>query len=281
MPNATIHRRSGLTAMLSLALSLAVAIDSSAAAPQASGQKAAPYTLTVPNSVVKVNMVPVPGGTVKIEGKDVAVKPFYMAATETPWELFDLFLQSGPPSKPYDQTEFAADVVARPSRSYILPDLGWGHRGYPTINVSIDNVEMFCRWLSSVTGKKYRLPTEAEWELAARGGKPTPVKLDAATVDKQSWNAANSKETTQPVGKKSPNALGIYDLLGNASEWAMDINGKPVLCGPSFRDPANSVSTSVRKRWEPSWQETDPQVPKSRWWLSDAPFAGFRVVCEG
>src|SRR5438105_15893668 len=113
-------------------------------------------------------MVPVQGGTITIGGKSVEIKPFWIASTETTWEAFDAFTASGPPSPPYDQTKFAPDAVARPSRSYILPDLGWGHHGYPVINVSFDSVTMFGRWLATTTKKKYRLPTEAEWEWTCR-----------------------------------------------------------------------------------------------------------------
>lgn len=251
-------------------------IATSGVAPQAK-----PYSVTLPKSVVKIDMVPVPGGTVDIEGKSVPVAPFFMGTTEITWEAYDLFLASGPPSEPYDQTEFAADAIARPSKTYNLPTLGWGHRGYPAINISSTSAEMFCRWLSKVTGKKYRLPTEAEWELACRAGATGAWKMDAATIAKFSWNAGNSKGTTHPVAKKAANALGLFDMLGNTGEWATDLNGEPVLCGPTFRDPAASVSPTVRKRWAPKWQDSDPQMPKSRWWLSDGPFAGFRVVCEG
>lgn len=254
------------------AVGLATAQDSAAPAP---------YEVTLPKSVVKIKMVPIPGGTSTVGGKTSTIKPFFIATTETTWEAFDAFLASGPSSKPYDQTEYAADAIARPSKSYILPDLGWGHRGYPAINLSFTNVEMFCRWLSSVTGKKYRVPTEAEWDMAARGGVSGPWKADKAAIEKQSWNVTNTDEMTMPVAKKAPNAFGLYDMLGNVGEWTTDAEGKPLLCGPTFRDPLNAVSPNTRRRWQPSWQETDPQMPKSRWWLSDAPFAGFRVVCEG
>jgi formylglycine-generating enzyme required for sulfatase activity len=274
------HRRLRQILVLALGLTLSVGVGSLGAQVPETPQQPEPYTVTLPKSLVKIEMVPVPGGSVKIDSTTVDVKPFYMAATETTWEAFDAFLASGPPSKPYDATVFAADAVARPSRTYILPDLGWGHRGYPAINLNFDSAEMFCRWLSTVTGKKYRLPTEAEWELAARAGAAGAWKPQRAEIDEQAWHAENSDGTTHPVGKKAPNAYGLFDMLGNVGEWALDLEGKPVLCGPTFLDPPSAVSPSERKRWSPAWQESDPQLPQSRWWLADGPFAGFRVVCE-
>lgn len=222
----------------------------------------APYTETLPNSLAKIDLVPVKGEK---------VKPFYIATTETPWEVYDVFLKSGPPSPAYDQTAFAPDAIARPSKSYILPDLGWGHKGYPVINVSITSVEMFCRWLSSVTKKKYRLPTEQEWATAC---------AEKSASDANAWHLGISRKMTHPVGKKEANSFGIFDMLGNAGEWATDSEGKPVLCGGTFLDDLAACTPAVRRRWEPKWQETDPQLPKSRWWLSDGPFVGFRLVCE-
>jgi formylglycine-generating enzyme required for sulfatase activity len=241
---------------------------------------ALPFSQTLPGSVVKIQMLPVPSGTVLVGGKPVEVKPFYMASTETPWEAFDVFLQSGPPSPPYDQTKFPADAIARPSKSYILPDLGWGHHGYPAINLSIDSVTMFCRWLSKATGKKYRLPTEAEWDLACRAGETGAWKIDKGDIEKSAWYAGNSNHVTHPVGKKAPNKLGLYDMLGNVGEWALDSDGKPVLCGGTFKDGTDGINPETRRHWSPKWQEEDPQIPKSRWWLSDGNFVGFRLVCE-
>ena len=268
--------RTKRTALVAAALILPAA----GLAPRAASAQKAPdtYAETLPGSVVKVNMVGCPGGTLKVGGKPVTVKPFWIADTETPWEAYDVFIASGEPSKAYDMTKFAPDAIARPSKSYILPDLGWGHHGYPAINISILSATMYCRWLSSKTGKKYRLPTEAEWEWACRAGstKPlTPEQIKAA-----SWNVSNAGEKTHPVAKKAPNAWKLYDMLGNTGEWATDMAGKPVLCGPTFHDPAAKQTPDVRAYFKPAWQETDPQLPKSRWWLSDGNFCGFRVVCE-
>jgi len=240
----------------------------------------APFTETLPNSVVKIEMIPIRGGKVRIGEKVVEVKPFWMAQTETPWEAFDLYLASGDPSPPYDQTEFGPDAVARPSKTYILPDMGWGHNGFPAINVSFTTVEMYCRWLSAATSKKYRVPTEAEWELACRAGVEGEWKMEQDALDKAVWHKGNSFGVTHPIGKKAPNAWGLYDVLGNVGEWATDLEGKPVLCGGAYSDKASEISPAQRRVWTPKWQEHDPQLPKSRWWLSNGPFVGFRLVCE-
>ncbi len=238
------------------------------------------YTLTLPNSAVKLKMLPVPAGSIKIKNKTVAIKPLWMAETEIPWEVYDVFLASGEPSPAYDQTDFPPDAIARPSKSYILPDLGWGHNGYPAINVSSLSVDMFCRWLSSATGKKYRLPTEAEWEYACRAGAVGPVKLTKAQADKVAWYQLNAQKTTQLIRKKAPNKWGFYDMYGNPGEWATDLDGKFVLCGGTFLDGLNGMIPGMRRYFQPRWQETDPQFPKSRWWLADGKFCGFRIVCE-
>ena len=155
-----------------------------------------------------------------------------------------------------------------------------GHAGYPAINVSSISVEMFCRWLSSVTKKKYRVPTESEWEYACRAGVQGAWKMDPLVLDQRAWSLANSRKLTHPVGKKLPNKFGLYDMLGNVGEWSTDAEGKPILCGGTFLDEPPDINPTMRRRWKPAWQETDPQMPKSRWWLADGSFVGFRVVCE-
>ena len=269
-----------LASSLSLGVLLTFSMVSSA---RVSGRRQSgllsPFTQTLPGSVVKIDMVAIPGGSITVAGKSIKLKPFWIAKTETPWEAYDVFLASGPPSPPYDQSKFKPDAIARPSKSYILPDLGWGHHGFPAINLSSTSVEMFCRWLSKATGKKYRVPTEAEWEFAARGGATGPIRMDKAELDKSAWHAGNSRDTTHAIGKKAPNKFGLYDIFGNTGEWATDLAGKPVVCGTSFLDDAK-VDLMKRSYFNPKWQETDPQMPKSRWWLADAPFCGFRIICE-
>jgi formylglycine-generating enzyme required for sulfatase activity len=104
--------------------------------------------------------------------------------------------------------------------------------------------------------------------------------MDKAQLEKTAWYAGNSEGITHPVGKKLPNKFGLHDILGSVGEWATDLEGKPVLCGGTFRDGVAGIIPGMRRRWSPKWQETDPQIPKSRWWLADGKFVGFRLVCE-
>ncbi len=72
----------------------------------------------------------------------------------------------------------------------------------------------------------------------------------------------------------------MHDILGNVAEWVTGRDGAPVAMGGSYDDDAKDVTIGSRKFPKPEWNATDPQNPKSKWWLSDAPFIGFRVVCE-
>ena len=80
--------------------------------------------------------------------------------------------------------------------------------------------------------------------------------------------------------QKKPNAWGFVDTLGNAAEWVMISDGKGALAGGSFIDKAENVHAGARKTYHPDWQAQDAHTPKSKWWLSDAPFAGMRIVRE-
>jgi formylglycine-generating enzyme required for sulfatase activity len=97
----------------------------------------------------------------------------------------------------------------------------------PVEQVSWSDVQEFIRKLNAQTGKTYRLPTEAEWEYAARGGAQSRRYnySGSNTIGDVAWYEANSGDTTHPVGQKSPNELGIYDMSGNVMEWCSDWYG--------------------------------------------------------
>lgn len=233
------------------------------------------YAQEIPVAAYKIEMLPIPGTA---DGK---IKPFYMSKTELGWEAFDVYIYRLDEEAGKAPKGAGADAITRPSKPYLPPDRGFGHEGYAAISMSHKNATEFCKWLSAQTGKTYRLATEAEWEHAARAGGADP---DAAQLENIGWIESNSNDTPHPVGKKLPNAWGLHDMIGNVAEWVDGggADGKPVTKGGSYKDAAGNEALTITARAPLSrdWNGSDPQVPKSKWWLADAPFIGFRIVCE-
>ncbi len=148
------------------------------------------------------------------------------------------------------------------------PSRFMGSTDYPIERISWNDAKIFLRKLNQITGKKYNLPTEAQWEYAARGGQQSQnYKYSGSdNIDEVAWNNGNSGSQPKPVGRKNPNELGIYDMCGNLLEWCEDDwhtsyfdapdNGiayvksprclSRVLRGGSWRDTARDCRVSAR-----------------------------------
>ncbi len=148
----------------------------------------------------------------------VTVKPFALGRYEVSFAEYDAYVASlqGKTTTPAQGCE--AVTVEMPK------DQGWGRGPRPVINVNWDQARCYAAWLSDRTGHAYRLPSEAEFEYALRGGMnsayPWGDKLDESTL--YAWNWDNSSKQTHPAGLKRPNGFGLYDLSGNAWEWVAD-----------------------------------------------------------
>jgi len=125
----------------------------------------------------------------------------------------------------------------------------------PVESVSWNDVQEFIRKLSAQTGKQYRLPTEAEWEYASRGGlQSVHYKYSGSnTAGDVAWYNENSDNKTHTIGTKSPNELGIYDMSGNVREWCQD--GSGYYLPSSQRDPTGSIGGYYRIFRGGSWYD--------------------------
>jgi len=123
----------------------------------------------------------------------------------------------------------------------------------PVEQVSWNDIQQFIQRLNNQSGKQYRLPTEAEWEYAARSGGKSEKYAGGNDVDAVAWYDGNSGRETHPVGQKQPNGLGLYDMSGNVWEWCSDWYGEKYY-GQSFRDnPDGPSSGSYRVLRGGSW----------------------------
>jgi formylglycine-generating enzyme required for sulfatase activity len=278
------------------------------------GQQLKVYEQNIPGTGIKFKMVPVTGGSFTIgspaseKGRDddegpqkkIQVSGFWMAEKEVTFSEWDAFFKNMnvPQTK-----DIAVDAVSRPTAQYI--DLTWGmgrDARHPTNSMSQQAAIMYCKWLYEQTGVFYRLPTEAEWEYACRAGTQTanPFSNDAKALIAYGYFKENSEGKFHKTSSLKPNSWGLYDMLGNLSEWTLDqyhpdayaklsANAKDPLMPPgskypkvarggSYLDDAEELRCANRIASDASWNKRDPQIPKSKWWLTDGMFVGFRVV---
>ena len=270
------------------------------------------YKEKIPGSTIEFKMVPINAGTFKIgspqtekgrkadEGpqQELKLSAFWMGTHEVTYDEFLLFFDDENTSR-----NSQVDAVTRPTPQYI--DLSWGmgkQGGFPVNSMSQYTAMMYCQWLYKKTGHFYRLPTEAEWEYACRAGTTTTYYFgnDAKQLKDYAWFADNSKDKYQKTGQKKPNAWGLYDMLGNVAEWVLDQydekyynslskaiqdpSNPPAtrypksVRGGGYMDKSNDLRCASRSQSDPSWNKRDPQIPKSKWWLTDGMAVGFRVV---
>lgn len=290
------------------------------------------FTETVPGTTASISMIAVPGGSFKMGSPDsekyrnddegpqrnVTVSPFFMGEVEVTWRQYWAFygdtMSEGrvEPEDVYaNNSRPDLDAVSGPTPPFGNPDQGWGMGDRPALTMTHYAAQTFCQWLSLKTGKTYRLPTEAEWEYAVRGGTDTPYFFggntkkflkDTTGINSYVVFALNSKNRSDTPSRVKANPFGLKNMLGNVmeycSDWyapdaysqmqdgAVDPKGpasgtEHVVRGGLYSDNAAAVRSASRSHTNhDAWLKTDPQMPKSIWWYSDVKGIGFRVVCE-
>ena len=174
------------------------------------------------------------------------------------------------------QSQWKAIMGSNPSK-YI-------GKNNPVENVSWNDIQEFIKKLNAKTGKRFRLPTEAEWEYAARGGNQSKgYKFSGSnSISDVAWYYDNSRRKTHPVGQKTPNELGIYDMSGNVYEWCQDWYGD--YSSSSQTNPTGPSSGSFRVVRSGSWSsyacgcrvsDRSSSFPERRFYGR-----GFRLACS-
>ncbi|MBU1012772.1 MAG: formylglycine-generating enzyme family protein [Bacteroidetes bacterium] len=123
---------------------------------------------------------------------------------------------------------------------------------HPVIHISWYDAVAYAEWLSKKTGKTWRLPTEAEWEFAARGGQNHDF-AGSDNIDSVGWYKGNSDSNTHPVGLKKPNSLGLYDMTGNVWEFCSDWFGIDYYANSPIDDPKGPLTGSGKVLRSVSW----------------------------
>jgi len=244
--------------------------------------------------------------------RKVRLDPFYLCSTETTIELFLAYYQeTGTAKKEFVEVQEAqkneepakdgVNAITGPTPVYGDMTMGYSKK-HPAIGMTWHNATTFCKWLSQKTGRKYRLPTEAEWEYAARAGSTSAFGVcdSADGLKDYAWYGETANVEPHAVATKKPNVWGLYDMYGNVREWVQDFysptayadaakenvnpagpkDGKVHVARGGFYDsPAKELRCAARGFEEDWWRMNDPQIPKSKWWLPQIDSVGFRVAC--
>jgi formylglycine-generating enzyme required for sulfatase activity len=171
-------------------------------------------------------------------------------------------------------------IIERPMKTFYSFVGYWrtGSEDLPIVGVSWNNAIAYCRWLSTISGKIYRLPTEAEWEYSAKGGE-TYESADSNYLNLTRWYGKNSDYKPHPVGQKKSNSFGLHDMMGNVQEWCNDYFAD--YTKSSLVDPLGSATGSSRVVRGGGWLDRmviastrSYREPEHRSYSF-----GFRVVC--
>ncbi|TAL76369.1 MAG: hypothetical protein EPN88_03030 [Bacteroidetes bacterium] len=217
------------------------------------------YNEKIPGTIVSFDMVAIPGGTFNMgsseneplrkpdEGpvRKVTVSKFWMAKTEVTWdEYLAFFRATGSQGRTEGQVVIKknVDAISGATPPWGAPDQGWGKGSRPAITMTWHAANVYCQWLSMVTGKKYRLPTEAEWEYACRGGTQTPYFFegnpkdlsatgllkkifgpDTAIIASRVVYKLNSFGKTKEPSTVKVNPFGLKNMSGNVAEFCLDL----------------------------------------------------------
>ena len=174
------------------------------------------------------------------------------------------------------------DHFAEATGRTVPADAGWGRGNRPVINVSWVDAVAYAAWLSDQTGKPYRLPSEAEWEYACRAGTETAWSFgqQETGVGEHAWYSANANNQTQPVGNKTPNSWGLYDMHGNVLEWVQDCFHRSYEGSPkdgSAWEPSAGEEESLRVLRGGSWYHHAAYLRSALRYRNSADYRNFYV----
>ncbi|MDR0543213.1 MAG: formylglycine-generating enzyme family protein, partial [Dysgonamonadaceae bacterium] len=230
---------------------------------------------------VSFDMISVPGGTTSLNSTNVTLSDFSIGKYEVTQALWLAVMGSHNSTQNYGSGNNYPEYYV--SWNAIV---GTGSTTGYTVNGVAYKTDGYCYKLSQLVGggKQFRLPTEAEWEYAAKGGQQTHnyTYSGSNTAGDVAWVYENSGNITHPVGQKAANELGIYDMSGNVWEWCSDWYGSTYPSGTN--NPTGATSGSDRVRRGGSWDSDAAGAAVSNR-LSGTPgssygILGFRLACS-